>query len=136
MSAPRVTIPVHKRGEQWAELIVFDFDRLVAIEEAAGQNINAVCRELCSYIPAREAGKEPTEEAKVAAGDRLNLRFVRRFIAGCLGVAESEVNALIPTSGLRNTFGQLMPAFFEAVMQLAERSEVDPPKPAEQPSAG
>lgn len=100
--------------------VVFDFDRLVAIEEATGLGINDVCDALKSCLGNQEKGVPP----------KLSLKFVRGFVAGCTDIPQTEIAKTFGV-GVKGAFNELVPGFVEAISQLSgAEDESGPPAAA------
>ncbi len=122
LAAPSVELAI---GE-WKHLVVFDYSRLEAIETATGRTVNdIVFGELASYSPAAE--KQGSEEASIAALRKVRVGFVVKFVAGCLGVDPSKLDAAVPMCRLMEVFSVLVAPFCQAVIMLNGGAAADPP---------
>ncbi len=114
----------------WKHLVVFDFDRLVAIEAAMGRTALQTLSEFATYAPAVPDGQEPTPEQAREAAERFSVTTVGKFVAGCLGISPAEVGQKVPMGQIRDVFSALVPGFVDAVRQLSGTAE-----PAADPSS-
>ena len=121
MSAPTVTVSTFEGSRD----VVFDFNRLVVIEETCGVTIGELARELATFIP---TGEDEIEEAS----KRFRLSTVQRFIGGCLDLDRAQVQAQLGIAGIKPAFVALMGGFFESIEQFnaKDAAAADPPAPA------
>jgi hypothetical protein len=137
-----LTATVQLAGETEPRIVVFNLARLEAVEEAMGKAAPAIVLEDLADmvgVAASAGGAEPTQEQLTKMLRSLRVSFIRKFIAGCLGVPVESVDLLVPASGVIGTLVPLIVPFVVAVMQLigatAEEKPADPPE-AGQASAG
>lgn len=126
VAAPQVEIAV----AGWKHVVIFDFNRLVAIEAATGRTALQTLSEFARYAPDVAEGNVATEEQSREAAERFSLTTVGRFVAGCLGISFEEVGQKVPMGHIRDVFSALVPGFVDAVKQLNGS-----PEPAADPSA-
>lgn len=117
--------------------VVFDFDRLVAIEAATGRTAHQTLSEFATYAPDVPKDVKPTPAQMREAAERFSLTTVGRFVAGCLGIPPAEIGRKIPLRALPEVFMSLVPGFVEAIQQLngAQEPAADPTQ-APQASGG
>jgi len=115
MDAPRAIITI----ADTSHTVIFDFNRLVAIEAATGRTALQTLSEFAGYAPDVPDGQEPTAEQAQAAAERFSVTSVGRFVAGCLGIPVAEVGRRVPMGQIREVFAALIPGFVEAVKQLS-----------------
>lgn len=124
-AAPTVTLTIGAA----TRAVVFDFNRLVAIEAATGRTALQIIGEFATYSPSLPEGQEPTPEQMREAAERFSLTTVGRFVGGCLDLAAGDVGKALPLGQIRDVFSALVPGFVDAVRQLSGTAE-----PAADPS--
>ncbi len=115
---PTVAPTVELAVGGWKHVVVFDFDRLVAIEGATGRTVLQTLSEFAGYAASGEHGQEPTEDQRRAAAERFSLTTVGKFVAGCLGDPPAEIGKKVQLGQLRDVFLALVPGFVAAVQML------------------
>ncbi|QQS08674.1 MAG: hypothetical protein IPK69_11895 [Phycisphaerales bacterium] len=136
MNAPSVTVTVTVAGKP--QTVVFDLDRMVAIEEATGMTVIQALEEFSTYSPKSSKGKDPTEKEVIAAATRFSVKLVSRFVSGCLDIPSSKIGSAIPLPDLKRLFNELGDGFVDAIRQMNGRStpDEDPPvAPSDAPQA-
>ena len=113
--SPTVTITINEKPR----VVTFDFDRLIAIEEATGQNAMQIVAEFVPAGPAPAEGQPPDPSQVRAAIAKFSIKFAGKFIAGCLGVPFSQVGQLVPLRDFNTTFFALFSGFVAALNQLS-----------------
>lgn len=119
-TAPTVAV---KLGDK-DQAVVFDFDRLLAIEAATTKTIPALLGEFAGWcsleIPKdADAGTVARINAQnVAAARRFNVTVAMRFVAACLGTTLEELVKRLPLGMLKPLWGQLLDGLVLAARQL------------------
>jgi hypothetical protein len=130
------TATVQLANEEQPRTVLFNLARLEAVEEAMGKSAPAIVLEdLAGMVGvAAGGGADPSPEDLTKMMRSLRVSFIRKFLAGCLGVDIGVVDALIPASGVMGVMVPLVVPFVVAVMQLMGATAEE--KPADPPEAG
>lgn len=100
--------------------VVFDFGRLVAIEEATGRPLFDLLDEFLRAMP---KGENPDQAELSSAAKRIRLGTIARFVAGCLDLELADLGTHVAPEQLLAAYFELWPAFAIAVVQLAGPKE-------------
>lgn len=125
MPAPSTTVRLAGQDRH----VVFDFNRLVKIEETTGATVVANLVEFGSYAPGVEIKEgEPVTPEQLAelqaSAARFSVAKVGRFVSACTDVSRDD----LPLSEIKPAFFALLPAFTQAVRQINEGAPADPPQ--------
>lgn len=108
--------------------VVFNYQRLVAIEAATHGTVLQLVNEFASY-----AGDEKDPAAQADAAARFSITKTTQFLSGCFDVPAGELDAIVPMGEFRLAFVSLLPGFVDAVRQLngMDQEPAADPQPAQ-----
>lgn len=125
MNAPSVIVTVAGKPHT----VVFDLDRMIAIEESTGRTVIQTLEEFSTYTAHTEKRRKPSEREIIDAAARFSVKFVSRFVAGCLDIPNDKIGSTLNLPDLKKLFNQLVNSFIDAIRQMndIDTPDQDPP---------
>lgn len=128
---PSVVVSLAGRGPV---SVVFDLDRLAAIEDATGMSVFEILNKFAELSPKTEDGEaKPSSAELVKALYRQRLGIMNKFLCGALSIKADELTWLVGLRNIATVGNAVRNAFIEAVMQMIGDTEDAAGKPSAQP---
>ncbi len=128
---PSVVIELAGRG---IVSIVFDLDRLAAIEDATGLSVFEILSKFSEMAPkTKECEASPSPEEMMSALYRQRLGLMNRFMCGALGIKPEQLTHQVGLRNIGAVWLSVRSAFVEAVLEMIGDQEDSAGKPSAQP---
>lgn len=128
------TVVVHLAGRGPVS-VVFDLDRLSAIEDATGMSVFEILSKFSDIAPKTEEGQEkPSHRAILESLFRTRLKLVNTFAAGCLGLRPEQLTQEVGLRNVQRVSQELQNGFMTAVLELVGAQDDSAGKPSAQPA--